>query len=948
MTKYPYTILTEEATNKDLFGNKAHERIAKTIYQTIKENDKGLAIGIEGEYGSGKSTVVRHLKEQLDKEKDLYATFYFDAWAHESDPLRRVFLESMIKSCCEEKNEDISILQSNIKYNKTTDEKSKKGKISKFAIVFSVILFLIPVGIQLLGNVNYSNLTLICTECNIDWLFVCGLFFSLFPILLIVLKIIYLKSSGKDILDLSQWQFINRSLSSTPDEKVITEQERTSIEFQEYFDQILNKIFIEKDKKLIIFIDNLDRIEEDQALKVFSTLQIFLQHRNGIESTNSLHDKIYTVIPFDPSGIGLLWEQRNSNSLLSHVKKPANNSISFLDKILQVRINVPNPVVKGWKETSGKLIDQSLSKWNRDEINVVKNVFHFTNTSPDFNPKPREIKIYINQVGLLRNHFGKQISTEAISYFVMKKYVQKFSINEIKEMLNISFSEKTQSLLKSPEVEKEIAAILYDVKNINDAYILLLQEKLVIALSNHKDEEVLGLEKAHEENFWSVIRHFVSTYDDQNLYNIIGCIYKCFGLDKLKESSLQVIKIKANQLVRKPELIWKENSIHEDKERLNTIACFSFSKDEVVRDAWFKLYKYALTTGTEIIEENQNAIVQKLKNLNLIYEEIKVVVGDNKLELQKGVNWQFLAKVDYQYDLKLNRIITVSQIAVDDFIEGMKKVFNEIDEQIELNISYELLFLDRINMIKEADLVNLTDGLFYALKKREEIHSSKSKEDLMIINLGSAFVDLLYQTSVKYSKLELLKGIVSDSKFYEYVSINVTVEADHIFKLATIRAYILKEEYHNYLSESIAEDFTYMSMVYGIFKKDEVEFAKYLCEDLKRNSMWKTIWSLIKLHDSPVMRRVLIQLILENQKSPFQAATVELNYYNGLRLLSEKGFAKHFRAYDKWFLENSNIEKESLDTSQFHLWVEEISSNQKLSNADETKMRMILQSLKRL
>lgn len=69
-----------------------HAAVAKSIASMIAHEDGGITIGLEGSWGSGKSTIVHELSSELPDNVKL---FVFDAWAHEGDPLRRSFLETL-------------------------------------------------------------------------------------------------------------------------------------------------------------------------------------------------------------------------------------------------------------------------------------------------------------------------------------------------------------------------------------------------------------------------------------------------------------------------------------------------------------------------------------------------------------------------------------------------------------------------------------------------------------------------------------------------------------------------------------------------------------------------------------------------------------------------------------------------------------------------------------
>ena len=93
-----FKVLSDNCSGEDLLDDKTHQRIADKLYEIISANPKeGLTIGLEGEWGSGKSTVVKLLQEKLKTNKsDKTFVFYIDAWEHEGDHLRRVFLETLI------------------------------------------------------------------------------------------------------------------------------------------------------------------------------------------------------------------------------------------------------------------------------------------------------------------------------------------------------------------------------------------------------------------------------------------------------------------------------------------------------------------------------------------------------------------------------------------------------------------------------------------------------------------------------------------------------------------------------------------------------------------------------------------------------------------------------------------------------------------------------------
>ncbi len=86
---------------KDLFHGGGHERTAHSLSKAIVKFDQGdAAIGLEGSWGSGKSSVVemaaRKLAAKNGKGKKSFHFFTFDIWKSQGSGFRRSYLEHFI------------------------------------------------------------------------------------------------------------------------------------------------------------------------------------------------------------------------------------------------------------------------------------------------------------------------------------------------------------------------------------------------------------------------------------------------------------------------------------------------------------------------------------------------------------------------------------------------------------------------------------------------------------------------------------------------------------------------------------------------------------------------------------------------------------------------------------------------------------------------------------
>src|SRR5574341_2411604 len=89
----PTCLVSDSPAEEDRFG--PHREIANAVAELVRTEDGGRSIGLSGPWGAGKSTVVSLLRRDIAVSSE-HCLWVFDAWAHEGDPLRRTFLESLI------------------------------------------------------------------------------------------------------------------------------------------------------------------------------------------------------------------------------------------------------------------------------------------------------------------------------------------------------------------------------------------------------------------------------------------------------------------------------------------------------------------------------------------------------------------------------------------------------------------------------------------------------------------------------------------------------------------------------------------------------------------------------------------------------------------------------------------------------------------------------------
>lgn len=81
-------------TSKDLLGYSVHASLLKDV--VTNEKNLPITVGLYGDWGCGKSSILKILKEQLEKEDDCVVV-YFDGWSFESfDDAKMALIQGIV------------------------------------------------------------------------------------------------------------------------------------------------------------------------------------------------------------------------------------------------------------------------------------------------------------------------------------------------------------------------------------------------------------------------------------------------------------------------------------------------------------------------------------------------------------------------------------------------------------------------------------------------------------------------------------------------------------------------------------------------------------------------------------------------------------------------------------------------------------------------------------
>src|SRR5436190_20843691 len=81
----------------DAFG---HKDYARALVDTLQAVEAPFTIGLFGEWGTGKTTILKEVERQLAASGDTEVVI-FDAWRYEGEALRREFLTDLCEQLWE-------------------------------------------------------------------------------------------------------------------------------------------------------------------------------------------------------------------------------------------------------------------------------------------------------------------------------------------------------------------------------------------------------------------------------------------------------------------------------------------------------------------------------------------------------------------------------------------------------------------------------------------------------------------------------------------------------------------------------------------------------------------------------------------------------------------------------------------------------------------------------
>lgn len=787
--------ITDQPVGIDLFEGKSQERIAKNVIQFIQENEtsKRKVIGIDGEWGSGKSNLIEIIKNKLTGK---YYFFIFDAWGHQEDLTRRSILEGLLDSLVNKDKILTGKSKSNKKWVEELDELLAKKKHTKqtsipkisLALVLSFIgLILFPV-FSFLAQQYLKSYTDLKISLGIQQYINSAIILLIpFSLLIIYILILLFRAKFKGVSEIFSKLFYiykGKDIETTSCE-TISEEEPTVREFTNFLAKIESGLKI----KLVIVFDNMDRLPAKKVKEIWSTIHTFFSSEGNSLST-------WAIVPYDNAHICSIFNEDD--------KKEKVLADSYIHKTFSIVFHIPPPILSDWKVFFVSKFKEAFG-FDPPSDQFLEVIYDYHNSScPKI--KPRDIICFINDIVALKKLWDEEIPLKYLALFALKRASIMQNPSEI--ILNKNYLGNILPLFESDEnLEMFIAALAFNVP-IDKADEILLKPVIDKVIKGEGD-----LSKVSSHKSFITVFNSVFLNSNPEIINCINCLndlpddkHENSSMSnywkKLSEHFLKIEKLEIKHIEPIKKLLrrLKDNSLRE------IILKALFSKAISVDKSNKKLF--AGDTYANFIKEIEQLLLEIWKDKSVLD-----FLPDNNVEAEEYFYFIDVYLENYQKYKVYCDITKVNAYLIDKFTND--KISEHISHIKVLRYTSDLKdFKDYISNLIPTLTPNLPNVqiILENIYRVDKAVSTNNKNVFIIPD--SISVTLLPTLATSPCAIDLLFSIISANN---NVPNNALITTPHCTKLLAnnehLKNFIANYEFYMTYEDLIVYTLTYPSLL---------------------------------------------------------------------------------------------------------------------------------------
>lgn len=296
-------ILTDIPSENDEFSGGGHQRTANALADAIIQFEGAdRAIGLEGSWGSGKSTIVELAKKALATTDQMhnYHVFTFDLWANQTGHFKRSFLESFLSwasTTFPAEGRFFKAKKSQVGDRKQTVTTNSSRRFSWFGVSAIVFLYFSPLIYAWLTPAAFTSAAgepAIRVGALLAWLAI-----ALMSLILIWAVCEYWPDKGERLDKLQSavsrtFSIFSKEAEVTEIEQNIRDEDPTKFEFTKIFREIVARLQQKSDRIVVVF-DNIDRLPSDRIADQWSEVRsAFYSDHSGLSGET----QITAIVPY--------------------------------------------------------------------------------------------------------------------------------------------------------------------------------------------------------------------------------------------------------------------------------------------------------------------------------------------------------------------------------------------------------------------------------------------------------------------------------------------------------------------------------------------------------------------------------------------------------------------------------------------------------------------------
>ncbi|MFT4292352.1 P-loop NTPase fold protein [Enterobacter sp.] len=404
----------EFPSDSDLFEGKSHEEVASKMVDVIKTSEVNI-LGLEGELGSGKSTIINFIKNKLKGE---YTFIDFDAERHHHGNTKKALIEIIHKGISAK--DGVNRTKLDELKNKALGNVSEYNKVVNSRISWWTVLFILfsLLSVQMIRYLLIDlNDHFISKRAISGWVFTVEIFSLLSPIFLLIILKIYrscVRTNGdKEIATIGD--LFKRNSIDKISETWIINREVGTIELMEALSGFTSKETIPVRARFILIIDNLDRVNADKVKELWSDMELI---------SGTTHEQFRIIVPYSAKQVA------TSLSLEGHSGR------EFIAKRISVTFSVPPLVSAGWQDAFRKMWQETVDA--NDDDSCLETIQLLERWRPIEYPRitPRLLKKIVNDIHILNLTIP---ALEVYRYILISVYilVVKYGDHDIRTLLRV-------------------------------------------------------------------------------------------------------------------------------------------------------------------------------------------------------------------------------------------------------------------------------------------------------------------------------------------------------------------------------------------------------------------------------------------------------------------------------------------------------------------------------